>query len=234
MLHSRLQPPESERDRREGERRADLEIGPEAYSHAERARPLDDDEIGDRADEREIAGESRSHGDDQPRPFRIAQLRDEGLQRENRRHIADDVGEHRRDERERRRLIESKGSEACDFTRRQDHLVESGDDDEQSREHQEQRPVDLAIDLLGADPPRQQQEPAGDDRRFGGRNAGEKEPDHRRGDQQRLGGERGVIGPRHRRDWRQLLARQELTRKGERHKEDRQRDAGEGDGPERR
>jgi hypothetical protein len=50
---------------------------------------LHNDEISDRSDQSEIAGERRGHGYDEPRPLRIGRASDEWLQDQNGRDIAE-------------------------------------------------------------------------------------------------------------------------------------------------
>src|SRR5262249_44305393 len=78
-------------DRDQAQWCSDLEISPEADLDAARLRPLRNDEIGDGADEGEIAGEGCRHGDDQPRALRILQVGHERLEQENRWHVAHDI-----------------------------------------------------------------------------------------------------------------------------------------------
>src|SRR6478736_826077 len=57
----RLQPDDADEDGEHGQWRAHLEIRPEADVHAVRPGSLHDDEVGDRADQREITGQHRCH-----------------------------------------------------------------------------------------------------------------------------------------------------------------------------
>src|ERR1700682_5414925 len=65
------QPPNADEDRDQGQRRPELEIGPEADLDPRLAGALDDDEVGDRAEDREIAGERRRHGEGEPGGMRV-------------------------------------------------------------------------------------------------------------------------------------------------------------------
>jgi hypothetical protein len=61
----------------------------------------------------------------------------------------------------------------------------AGDDDEQTGEHEKQRPVDLRVDAPALHPSGQQQETAYDDRRLGRHDARKKQSDHDQGGQYR-------------------------------------------------
>ena len=58
-----------------------------------------------------------------------------------------------------------------------------GDDDEQTGEHQQQRPVDLRVDPPALHPSGQQQEAADDDRRLGRHDPAKKQREHDQGRQ---------------------------------------------------
>ncbi len=147
----------------QGERRADAEIGPEADCHALAAGALDDDQVGDRTDQREIAGKGRGHGDDQPGPGGIGERADEWLQHENRGNIADKVRQDRRYGRQHRHTRDVDPADGRDHVRADDRLLKAGYDDEQAGEHDQQRPVDIEIDLLRLHPPGEEQHRAGED-----------------------------------------------------------------------
>src|SRR5665213_1472548 len=100
------QPPHAERDGDDCHRRADAEMVPEIDDDAVPLCALHDDEVGDRAQDGEIAGERRSHGEGEPRPVGIAEAGDEGLQHQHGRHVADEVRERGGDDCEVERLAE--------------------------------------------------------------------------------------------------------------------------------
>jgi hypothetical protein len=102
-----------------------------------------------------------------------------------------------------------KAADSTDDLRRKHAVLEPGDDDKKAGEHQQQSPVDFGIDLLGFDPPSEQQKGAGDDRGFGGRNARKETRDHGERDRHRLDNDRPV-GMRRLRLAAQLVTRPEF------------------------
>ena len=157
------QPAGSRRERDDRQRRADLEIGPEADRHALRAGAFGDDEIGDRSEQGEIAGQRRAHRDHEPGALGIRESRNERPQRQHRRHVAHDVGEHGGEQRQPPDHIEAERLRHRDAIGRQQRFFRAGDDDEHAGEENEQRPVELAVDAVRLDLAREQQERAGNE-----------------------------------------------------------------------
>ena len=83
-----------------------------------------------------------------------------------------------------------------DRIRADDRLFEPRDDDEQAGEHDQQRPVDVEIDLLRLHPPRHQQQRAGEDGDARHRQAEEEQDHHGEGDDERLDDQAAVIAHR--------------------------------------
>ena len=78
-----------------------------------------------------------------------------------------------------------------------DHLfLQPGDDHEEADEHDQQRPVDVEIDLLRLDPPGDEKEGTAEDCDLGDRLAGEEERDHRERDRDRLDDQRPIVAGR--------------------------------------
>ena len=107
----------------------------------------------------------------------VGEALDEGLQHQHRRHIAHEIGEDRRDRGQHGRLVEVKALGLGQELRRQDGGLHAAHHDEEPGEEQQQGPVDLAIDPLGLEAPRQQQQRAGGDRHLGRGLAGEEQGD---------------------------------------------------------
>ena len=78
----------------------------------------------------------------------VVQRLDERLQHQDRRDVADQVGQHGRHQAQHRNLVETKPPHGGYHVRRQQGVLRSGDGDEQADEHQQQRPVDLGVDPL--------------------------------------------------------------------------------------
>ena len=120
-----------------------------------------------------------------------------GFKHQHGRDIADEVRQHRRDRRARTGVSRDGACRPPRSCPREHGLLEARDDDEQPDEHEEQRPVDLAIDLLGLDPAREQQQRAADDRHLGDRLAGEERTTIiASADENRLDDQRPVIAAR--------------------------------------
>jgi hypothetical protein len=71
--------------------------------------------------------------------------------------------------------------------------------DDRPHQHEEERPVDLAIDLVGLDSPGDKQQCASDDRHLSDRLAGEKQDHHRDCHENRLDDQRPIVMRRNRR-----------------------------------
>ena len=76
-------------------------------------------------------------------------------------------------------LARSSRPTAASDVGREHLLLETGDDDEQADEHDEERPVDVEIDLLRLDPAGEEKKRAAEDGDLGDRLAGEEQRDHR-------------------------------------------------------
>ena len=150
---------------------------------------------------------------------------DEGFQDEHGGDIADEVRQHRRDRRQDRRCLEIELADRRDHFRRQHVRLQRRDDDEQASEHEEQRPIDLAIDLLRLDLAREQQQRAADDRHLGDGLTGEEKDHHRKRDENRLGNEHRMRAGGTRHDDGEPLATQKFPTINEREEQNREGEA---------
>src|SRR5947207_15102563 len=90
-LPSCLQPRDADQDREHAQWHANLRVIPESDGNAVSAGYLDDDEIGNRAYEGEVARERRGHSDRQPGPMWVRQISHEWFEDKDRRDVADEV-----------------------------------------------------------------------------------------------------------------------------------------------
>lgn len=109
----------ADRDGQDGQWRAHFEVGPEADLDVLRARPLHDDQIGNRSQDREVASQGGRHCHREPGVLLVLKLCDEGFQHQDRGYVAYDVGEHRSDAAQDRQPVELQAAHRCDDLRRQ-------------------------------------------------------------------------------------------------------------------
>ena len=91
---------------------------------------LGNDQVGDRSDRREIAGQRRAHRDHEPDAMLVGEAENEGLERQDRRHIADDVGKHGGIGGEHGSIGKMEGLHRADHLRCQQDFLRGRDDDE--------------------------------------------------------------------------------------------------------
>ena len=174
-------------DRRDCQRSADAEIAPEVDLDAFGRGALGHDQVGHRPEQRKVARQGRSHGDDEPGALRVGERRYERLQREHSGHVADEVRQHRCNS------AEYGGISRC---RRATLAITSGVRTLRSTPSMmTKRPANMrsngpsisSIDLLRLDTLGEQQESAADDRHLRHGLADEEQYYHGAGDEDRLG-----------------------------------------------
>lgn len=165
-------------EREDRQRNAGLGVLGEGYADFA-TRALDDDQVGDRAEERKVSGQRGRHREGEPGANRIREFRHDGLENEHGRNIADEIREDSRKDRHRGSSIETVTAGEGEEIRRQRRFLDAGDDDEQAREHGKQTPVDLVVYALGLHTSGDQEQSAGGQGDLRNRESGKKEDDHR-------------------------------------------------------
>jgi len=89
---------------------------------------LHHDQVGDGSQNGEIAGERRCHSHRQPGRIVVVQRLDERLQHQDRRDVADQVGQHGRHQAQHRNLVETKPPHGGYHVRRQQGVLRSAHD----------------------------------------------------------------------------------------------------------
>jgi hypothetical protein len=150
------------------------------------ARALDHNEIGNGAEHGQVSGQRGRHSQREPCARRVDEARDDAVEDEHGRHVADQVGECRGEERHGRGAVEMEAGSGTEEIIEQADLLHAGNDDEEADEHHQQGPIDLAVDALGLQAARDPQERAGDDGDFRHGPSNEEGGDHDDGDGNRL------------------------------------------------
>ena len=214
------------------QRRADLEVIPKAYVYFV-ARLLHHDEVGDRADNGQIARQRGGHSQRQPHSPGVAQAGDEGLKDQHCGHVAHDVGKQRRKRAQHGGALQVEAFGEAEEIVGQSSRLHAGHHDKQSDEEHQQRPVDFVVDFFRFDAARNQQQRARHQSHFWNRPAGEEESDHPRRHGERLPHQRpvGAHRARFKRDFLPLAELPMVDGGDERHG---QHQPGQGNGRERR